>query len=281
MKYIGAHVSVSGGVENGPKNAKAIGANAFAMFTKNQRQWVAKPYTEENIQNFKANCLEMEYSPQQILPHDGYLINLAQPDDEKWEKSKAAFLDEIHRCEQLGLIYLNFHPGSHLKLITEEEGLDRIAEALSWAISKTENVILVIENTAGQGTNLGYTFEQLAHIIDKVQDKSRIAVCIDTCHLFTSGYDIRTKEVFDRTFAEFDKIVGFQYLKGMHLNDSRKELGSRLDRHHNLGKGEIGLDAFKFIMQDERFDNIPLVLETSDSELWAEEIKMLREMQKG
>ncbi len=249
------------------------------MFTKNQRQWTAKEYTNENIENFKVNCEKYGYMPEQILPHDGYLINLAQPDDEKLNKSRVAFLDEMHRCEQLGLIYLNFHPGSHLKQITEKDALDRIAESLNLAISQTSNIIPVIENTAGQGTNLGYSFQQLAHIIKKIEDKSRIGVCIDTCHLFTSGYDIRTKDEFDKTFGLFEEIVGFEYLKGMHLNDSRKVLGSRLDRHHNLGKGEIGLDAFKYIMQDDRFNNIPLILETSDSDLWETEIDMLRKMQ--
>ncbi len=280
MKYIGAHISIAGGVENAPLNAEKIGAKAFALFMKNQKQWQAKPFTEKNIREFKENCDKLEYKPEHILPHDAYLINLGHPEEEKLEKSRKAFLDEMQRCEQLGLKYLNFHPGSHLRLISEKESLDLIAESINIVNEKTSFVTPVIENTAGQGSNLGCKFEQLAYLISKVENKDRIGVCLDTCHLFASGYDIRSKETFEKTFAEFDKIVGFNYLKGMHLNDSRKDCGTRVDRHESIGKGFIGLDAFRFIMNDERFEEMPLILETPNNDIWADEIKLLFGMNK-
>ncbi|HFB61696.1 MAG TPA: deoxyribonuclease IV [Bacteroidetes bacterium] len=280
MKYVGAHVSASGGVENAPVNAHAIGAKAFALFTKNQRQWFSKPLTGKSIALFRENCEKYGYEPNQILPHDSYLINLGHPEKGPLEKSRTAFLDEMHRCEQLGLDRLNFHPGSHLKKIPEEVCLNTIAESINLALEKTMGVTAVIENTAGQGTNLGFRFEQLAAIIDRVEDKSRVGVCIDTCHAYTSGYDIKTEAGFRKTFADFDRIVGFQYLKGMHLNDSKKELGSRVDRHDSIGKGFIGLDAFRRIMNDPRFDEIPLILETPDTNLWPLEIELLYSLQK-
>ncbi|VAW29251.1 Endonuclease IV [hydrothermal vent metagenome] len=275
MKYVGAHVSASGGVENAPENAYAIGAKAFALFTKNQRQWFSKPLTEKNIHLFRENCEKYGYEPHQILPHDSYLINLGHPEKEPLEKSRAAFLDELQRCEQLSLDRLNFHPGSHLKKITEEASLNRIAESINQALDKTRGVTAVIENTAGQGTNLGFRFEHLAYIIDRVEDKSRVGVCIDTCHTYTSGYDIKTEAGYNKTFADFNRIVGFRYLKGMHLNDSKKELASRVDRHDNIGKGFIGTDLFRRIMNDPRFDDMPLILETPDTNLWPQEIEML------
>ncbi len=275
MKYVGAHVSASGGVENAPVNAHNIGAKAFALFTKNQRQWVSKPLTEKSIGLFKENCEKFGYKPNQILPHDSYLINLGHPDSIALEKSRNAFLDEMQRCEQLGLDRLNFHPGSHLKKITEETCLSTIAESINLTLDKTKGVIAVIENTAGQGSNLGYKFDHLAYIIDKVEDKSRVGVCIDTCHTYTAGYDIKTEAGYKHTFDEFDSVVGFQYLKGMHLNDSKKELGTRVDRHHNIGQGFIGEPLFKRIMNDARFDEIPLILETPDDSLWAQEIALL------
>ncbi len=275
MKRIGAHVSISGGVENAPLNAQAIGATAFAMFTKNQRQWKAKPYTEKNIAGFQENLDQVGIAPEHVLPHDGYLINLGHPETEALEKSRNAFLDEMRRCELLGLKLLNFHPGSHLRKISEEESLAIVADSLNWALEQTEEVTAVIENTAGQGSNLGYRFEHLAAIIDQVEDKSRIGVCLDTCHTFTAGYDLRTQEACDATFAEFDRIVGFSYLRGMHLNDSKPDLGARVDRHHSLGEGKLGWEVFRYIMNDERFEEIPMVLETIDDTLWAEEIRQL------
>ncbi len=273
----GAHVSASGGVHNAPQNAHAIGANAFALFTKNQRRWVAKPLDLEVISDFKQRCAELNFKPEQVLPHDSYLINLGHPEPDALQKSRDAFLDEMQRCEQLGLVYLNFHPGSHLRKVSETDCLATIAESLNWAISQTESVIAVIENTAGQGSNLGYSFEQLAEIISQVEDKSRVGVCIDTCHMFAAGYDIRTQESCAEVFEQFEQIVGFEYLKGMHLNDSKGGLDSRLDRHHSLGQGEIGLEVFRFIMQDDRFRGIPLVLETIDETIWADEIQLLRQ----
>ncbi len=290
MKFVGAHVSASGGVDNAPLNAMKIGAKAFALFTKNQRQWVAKPLETKTIDAFHKNLELSGILPKHILPHDSYLINLGHPEVEKLEKSRDAFVDELERCQLLGLDRLNFHPGSHLEKIPKKDpdyidklmqaeltSLDVVAESMNRAMDATQNsnVKLVIENTAGQGTNLGYTFEHLAYIIDKIEDKSRVGICIDTCHMFTSGYDIRTRETYDETWNAFDKIVGRTYLMGMHINDSKPPLGSRVDRHHSLGQGEIGWDAFKFIMNDSRMDDIPLVLETIDESIWAEEIKAL------
>ena len=276
MKYFGAHVSASGGADNAPANAHAIGATAFALFTKNQRQWVAKPLTAGEIDAFRKACDTYGYRPEQILPHDSYLINLGHPEKEALEKSRAAFLDEMQRCELLGLDRLNFHPGSHLQKITEEESLDRIAESINIALDKTRGVTAVIENTAGQGSNLGFRFEHLRYLIDRVEDKSRVGVCIDTCHAFAAGYDLRTAEACDATFAELDRVVGFGYLKGMHLNDAMKILGSRVDRHMPLGEGMIGMECFRYIARDKRFDGIPLILETPDETRWGEEIARLK-----
>ncbi|SFV62107.1 Endonuclease IV [hydrothermal vent metagenome] len=287
-KFVGAHVSASGGVYNAPLNAMEIGAKAFALFTKNQRQWVAKPLDEATIEKFKENLQKSGILPKHVLPHDSYLINLGHPELEKLEKSRAAFIDELKRCAQLGLDRLNFHPGSHLVKVSkkdkanpeimqpiEDKCLDVIAESINIALDATSDVSAVIENTAGQGSNLGWRFEHIAHIIDKVEDKSRVGVCIDTCHMFTAGYDIRTREAYDKTWDEFDKIIGFKYLMGMHINDSKPPLGSHVDRHHSLGEGEIGLDAFKFIMNDKRMDDIPLILETIDESIWKQEIELL------
>jgi deoxyribonuclease-4 len=280
VKYIGAHVSAAGGVENAPENAFKLGANAFALFTKNQRQWVAKPLTEKNIEKFKENCQKFGFKPEQILPHDSYLINLGHPEKEGLEKSRNAFLDEMQRCELLGLDRLNFHPGSHLKKVSEEECLTTIAQSINWALDQTSGVIAVIENTAGQGSNLGFSFDQIAAIIDQVDDKNRVGVCIDTCHAYTAGYDLASVEGFDSTWKEFESKIGFHYLKGMHLNDSKKELASRVDRHENIGAGFLGEDTFVRIMQDARFDNMPLILETPATDLWAQEIQLLKEMTK-
>ncbi|MEN8169129.1 MAG: deoxyribonuclease IV [Pseudomonadota bacterium] len=279
MKYVGAHVSAAGGVENAPLNAEKIGAKAFALFTKNQRQWVAKPLTEQSINAFKANLEKVGIAPEQVLPHDSYLINLGHAEKEPLQKSRNAFLDEMQRCEQLGLRLLNFHPGAHLNKHSEEASLDTVAESINWTLEQTNDVVAVIENTAGQGTTLGHRFEHLAHIIDKVEDKSRVGVCLDTCHTFTAGYDMRTIEACDETFEQFERIVGFNYLRAMHLNDSKPELGSRVDRHESLGKGKLGLECFRYLMNDARFDNIPMVLETIDDSIWAEEIELLYSLQ--
>jgi len=279
MKYIGAHVSASGGVANAAIRAAELEATAFALFTKNQRQWRAAPLTSDVIDDFKAACEKYHFSPPQILPHDSYLINLGHPVADALEKSREAFVDELTRCQQLGLTLLNFHPGSHLMQIPVDDCLARIAESINIALSQTEGVTAVIENTAGQGSNLGFEFEHLAAIIDGVEDKSRVGVCIDTCHAFAAGYDLRSAEECEKTFAEFERIVGFNYLRGMHLNDAKSAFGSRVDRHHSLGEGNIGHDAFRWIMQDSRFDGIPMVLETVNPDIWAEEIAWLKAQQ--
>ncbi len=274
--FIGAHVSASGGLENAPARARELGATGFALFTKNQRQWMAKPLTDREITAFKAACREAGYAPAAILPHDSYLINLGHPEPDGLAKSREAFIDEMRRCEQLGLDRLNFHPGSHLQKISEDESLDRIAESINLALAQTHGVTAVIENTAGQGSNLGYRFEQLRYIIDRVDDQSRVGVCIDTCHAFAAGYDLRTAAACDETFARLNEIVGLQYLRGMHLNDALKPLGSRIDRHAPLGDGHIGWECFRYIVQDARFCGIPLILETPDESRWPDEISRLR-----
>ncbi|MGP3592454.1 deoxyribonuclease IV [Vagococcus sp. WN89Y] len=281
MKYIGAHVSASGGVANAAVRAAEIGATAFALFTKNQRQWRAAPLNAETIDAFKAACEKYHFSSAQILPHDSYLINLGHPVTEALEKSREAFIDEMTRCQQLGLSLLNFHPGSHLQQIEENKCLARIAESINIALAQTEGVTAVIENTAGQGSNLGFRFEHLAAIIDGVEDKSRVGVCIDTCHAFAAGYDLRTAQACNETFAEFERVVGFHYLRGMHLNDAKSAFGSRVDRHHSLGEGNIGHEAFRWIMRDARFDGIPLILETVNPDIWAEEIAWLKAQQES
>ncbi|MCU7873778.1 MAG: deoxyribonuclease IV [Candidatus Thiodiazotropha sp. (ex Lucinoma borealis)] len=275
MKYVGAHVSASGGVENAPLNAQAIGAKSFALFTKNQRQWHAKPLTESSVVAFRENLDKAGIKSEHVLPHDSYLINLGHPEPEGLEKSRTAFLDEMQRCELLGLSLLNFHPGATLRKISEEDSLQLVADSINQVLQQTQGVTAVIENTAGQGSTLGYRFEHLAAIIHGVEDKTRVGVCLDTCHTFVAGYDMRTEESCENTFAEFDRVVGFSYLCGMHLNDSKPDLGARVDRHHSLGQGKLGWEVFRYIMHDKRFDDIPLVLETIDNSLWPDEIAAL------
>ncbi|SMB41781.1 endonuclease IV with intrinsic 3'-5' exonuclease activity [Serratia proteamaculans] len=279
MKFVGAHVSASGGVDQAAHRAHELEATAFALFTKNQRQWKAAPLPADVIDKFKSACAQYGYGPGQILPHDSYLINLGHPVTEALEKSREAFLDEMQRCEQLGLTLLNFHPGSHLLQIDEDKCLARIAESINLVLDKTTGVTAVIENTAGQGSNLGFKFEHLAAIIDGVEDKSRVGVCIDTCHAFAAGYDLRTEETCEQTFKELGEVVGFNYLRGMHLNDAKSAFNSRVDRHHSLGEGNIGKTVFSYIMRDPRFDNIPLILETVNPDIWAEEIAWLKAQQ--
>lgn len=275
MKYVGAHVSMSDGVANTPVKAHEIGAKAFALFTRQPQRWKSSSLKATDIDLFKARCAEFGYEPKHILPHDSFLINLGAPDAEKLAKSREAFLDELTRAHQLGLTMVNFHPGSHLNEMAPEECLNLIAESVNLALEQTQGVKAVIENTAGQGSNLGFTFEHLAHIIDKVKDKSRVGVCIDTCHAFAAGYDMSTIEGYEHTWQEFDRIVGLQYLCGMHINDSKKGVGSKIDRHESLGKGTLGKDFFERMMNDSRLDDIPLILETPDDTIWAEEIAWL------
>ncbi len=278
MKFVGAHVSAAGGVEKAPLRAREIGANAFALFTRNQRQWHSKPLTEASLRGFAENLKAAEIAPAEVLPHASYLINLGHPDAEGLSKSRECFKDEMQRCRQLGLEFLNFHPGAHLKRIDEEECLARVAESIDLALESVPGVTAVIENTAGQGSNLGWRFEQLAAIIERVRHRERVGICLDTCHAFAAGYDLSTREGCREVFEEFDRIVGLERLRGMHLNGSKKGLGSRVDRHAPLSGGELGSAVFEFIMSDLRFDGIPLILETPDSEHWAEEIEWLRSL---
>lgn len=271
-------MSSAGGPENAVSAAVAIGAKAFALFTRNQKSWVSKPLSEQSIATFKERLAASGILPKYVLPHDSYLINLGSPDLEPGgglEKSRTAFLDEMQRAEQLGLTLVNFHPGSHLKQITPEQCLDRIAESINLALAQTTTAVAVIENTAGQGSNLGYEWSQIRRIIDGVNDKSRVGVCIDTCHTLAGGYDLKTQAGYDDAFASFDREIGFNYLRAIHLNDSKKDVGSHVDRHDNLGKGCLGVEFFARFMNDPHFDDMPIILETPDESLWAEEIKWL------
>jgi deoxyribonuclease IV len=275
MKYVGAHVSAAGGVENAPLNAEKIGAKAFALFTKNQKQWQAKPLSAENIAAFKTNLEAAAISSWQVLPHDSYLINLGHPDPEKREKSVLALLDEARRVEQLGLHYLNFHPGSHLGAMEEEKCLAVIAEGMKRVLAETSQVSLLLETTSGQGGYVGYRFEHLAAILALVGQEKRTGVCLDTCHVFAAGYDMRTAEAYETTMKRFEEVVGLRFLKAAHVNDSKVELGSRKDRHDSIGRGVLGMTAFSLLMNDSRFDDMPLILETIDDSLWEAEIRLL------
>lgn len=280
MKYVGAHVSTAGGVENAPVNETAIGGRALALFTRNQRQWSSKPLTEESIRLFKENLAASGIAPKHVLPHDSYLINVGNPGREIRTKSIVALLDEASRCEQLGIPLINFHPGSHMREVSEAECLKLIADAMNQILAKTKGVTLVIEATAGQGSNVGYRFDHLASLIEQTDDKSRVGVCIDTCHIFAAGYDIRTPEAYEKTMKEFASVVGFEYLKGMHLNDAKGELGSKKDRHDSIGRGTLGIETFRIVMNDKRLDDIPMILETIDETLWPEEIRTLYSLAK-
>jgi deoxyribonuclease IV len=274
--FVGPHVSAGGGVAQAPLNAKALNASAFALFVKNQRQWTAAPLPEEEIEAFKKEMKADRFTPQQVLPHAGYLINLANPDDGAQNKSYTSLMDEAKRCSALGLSLLNFHPGSHLRLITPQAACERVAAAINRAHQELPNVIFVVENTAGSGGNIGSRFEELKMILDGVDDRSRVGFCLDTCHTFCAGYDISTRDGFLTTIEAFDKRVGISFLRAMHLNDSKTACGSHVDRHESLGKGVLGIEPFKCIMRDARFQNMPLVLETPDDAIWAQEIELLR-----
>ncbi len=275
MKYVGAHVSIQNGVSNAPINANNIGARAFALFTRNPSRWQSPPIKPAEAEAFRENCIKFGYSPDQILPHDSYLINLGSPDNEGLEKSRQAFLDEMQRCQQLGLSMLNFHPGSHLGKIDIDACLDRIAESINITLDKTSGVKAVIENTAGQGSNLGFSFAQIARIIDGVEDKERVGVCIDSCHAFAAGYDLSTPQGYADTWREFQETIGWKYLSAMHINDTKKGLASHVDRHESLGKGMLGVEFFQMLMNDPHMDSIPLILETTDETIWQQEIQWL------
>lgn len=279
MKYIGAHVSCGGGVQNAPLRAKEIGARSFALFTGSSNRWTSKPISEEVAEAFKENCRLGGFVADFILPHDNFLINLGSPDPAKLHMSRKSFLEEMQRCERLGLTMLNFHPGSHLNQIQPEECLDRIAESVNKTLEQTSGVMAVLESTAGQGSNLGHQFSQLAHIIDKIEDKTRIGVCVDTCHTYSAGYDLADEDGYRKTWQEFDEVIGAGYLKAIHLNDDLKKLGSRIDRHAEIGKGTLGMSFFRRFVNDPRFDNMPIILETPNPDIWHEEIKMLYSLQ--
>lgn len=280
-QQFGAHVSTAGGVYNAPGRGEELGCDAIQIFTKNQMQWAAKPIPEEDAQKFKEAFKSSR--PEHVMTHDSYLINLGSKEDDKLEKSRAAFLDEIQRCDQLDIPYLIFHPGSHTGA-GERYALDTIAESLNWAHeeSKDAHVLSLLEIAAGQGTNVGYTYEHLIDIIENVEDKTRVGVCMDTAHMFAAGYDIRTKSAYEATWKEFENVIGLRWLKAFHINDSKKEFGSKVDRHDNLGEGLIGLDAFKMLLNDERFDGIPMVLETPGGDKWFKKnLKIMRELANG
>ncbi|KIP11588.1 hypothetical protein PHLGIDRAFT_27828 [Phlebiopsis gigantea 11061_1 CR5-6] len=259
---IGPHISAAGGVENAILNAASIGATAFALFLKSQRKWDSPSLTEKSIEAFKARLKTFEYDVKHILPHGNYLVNLGNPDPEKREKSYQCFLDELKRCEQLGLTFYNFHPGSSVGQTTQEESLSLVAQCLNRAHKETSSVVTVIESMVGSGNVLCSKFEEIGKIIEEVEDKSRVGVCLDTCHIFAAGYDIRTKEGWNATMKEFERDVGLKYLKGMHFNDSKGDLASRKDRHENIGLGHLGLQTFSNILNDTRTQDIPLILET-------------------
>ncbi|KAI9574151.1 AP endonuclease [Boletus coccyginus] len=275
---VGAHVSAAGGVENTVVNAARVRANAFALFVKSQRKWSSPALTDENVASFKARMNEFGYDPKHVLPHGSYLVNLANPDEAKREKSYECFLDDLQRCERLGLIFYNFHPGSTVGNATKEESISFIAQCLNRAHKETSSVITVIENMSGAKNIVGSQFTELRDIIRQVEDKSRVGVCLDTCHLYAAGYDISTKAGWDETMATFDEQVGLSYLRGMHLNDSKTPLGSKKDRHENIGLGTLKLPAFLTILSDPRVQDIPLILETPTFEaveVWECEIKVL------
>lgn len=275
MNYTGAHVSAAGGVANTIGRAVEIGANAFALFTKNQRQWHAKPLDPAQIEAFKEACDQHGFGPRQILPHASYLINLGHPDSAALEKSRAAFIDELERAEQLGIHLVNFHPGSHLRRLSPSQSLTLIAESINQALDRTAFTTAVIENTAGQGSNLGYSFEQLAEIIDQVENKERVGVCIDTCHAFAAGYELTSTAGAARVWDDFERIVGMEFLKALHVNDAKSALGSRVDRHDSLGDGNIGLEGIGAFISDTRLDQLPMILETVEPTRWPEEISWM------
>jgi len=262
---LGAHVSVSGGLEHAPENGKRLGCDVIQIFTRNQRQWKTKPLTVAEVESFRTAFRACNLRT--AVCHGSYLINLASPDEVTLWLSREAFRDEFDRCNQLGISYLVFHPGSHLNT-GEKAGLYRIAEGINWMLSqrKQSATTILLETTAGQGTNLGYKFEHLAEILSLIKGYRQVGICLDTCHLFAAGYDLRTPLAFNKTMNELDEFIGLAQVKSIHLNDSLKELGSRLDRHENIGKGRLGLEAFRLLLNEERFRNVPMVLETPGGE---------------
>ena len=277
MVYIGAHVSAAGKVSNSIKNAQDIGANAFALFVRQQRTWTAKPLKLEDIEEFKLLLNQSGIKPNKVVPHGSYLINLGNPNSEKREQSFQLFKDEAERCHKLGLLYYNIHPGSTVGECSIEESISFISEGINKLHDQVPGVCILLENAAGQGNSIGSKFEDLKMIIDKVSDKKRVGICIDTCHLFAAGYDIRSEKSYTKTMAELESKIGFEFLKAFHLNDIKGELGCGKDRHENIGKGGLGLKAFKNIVNDPKLEEIPLILETPESpDIYAKEIEILR-----
>ncbi|XP_058872696.1 probable endonuclease 4 isoform X2 [Acipenser ruthenus] len=261
-KLIGAHMSIAGGLWNAVQGSVTIGGCVFGMFLGSQRSWKSRPLDEKALARFRQACSQHGFTPDRILPHGSYLLNCGSPKPDVYEKSRAMLIDELKRCEQLGLTMFNFHPGSTLHDITVEECLDRIADSINHAHQHTTGVTTVIENMSCQGNTVGGKFSELRGIIDRVKDKSRIGVCLDTCHAFAAGYDLSAVGGVKKMLDEFDWTVGLQYLKAVHLNDSKGKLGCHLDRHENIGEGEIGLEGFRQIMNEPRLDNMPMILET-------------------
>ncbi|KAJ3187401.1 hypothetical protein HDU85_006689 [Gaertneriomyces sp. JEL0708] len=277
-KYVGAHVSASGGCQNAIVNGVDIGAAAIALFIRSQRKWTSPPMLASHRTAFgKAVEMSAYDIRKHVVPHGSYLINLANGDAEKWEKAYEAFLDELTRCESVGIGMYNFHPGSALAG-SREDGIRRVAEAINRAHRETQFITILIENCAGQGNTLGCRFEELRAMIDGVENKQRVGICLDTCHMFASGYDMRTQAAYDATMSEFGSVIGFEYLKAVHLNDSKVDLGAKKDRHESIGQGYIGLEGFRCLMNDDRFNGVPMVLETPDKEggaMWKREIDLL------
>ena len=281
---LGAHKSIAGGVDRALDRGRETGCDALQMFVKSSNQWRARPLSEEEIEAFHEK--KSAYRDDFLMAHSSYLINIASPEKEQARKSIHALVIEIERCAVLGIPYLVLHPGSH-RGTTEEEGIVRIASRLSEVFLKTSgtDVMVLLETTSGTGDNIGYRFEHIASIMDRVEETERTGCCYDTCHSFAAGYDIRTRESYQKTFSEFDRIIGFKKLKAFHLNDSKHGLGSRKDRHQHIGEGEIGKEGFSFLVNDQRFMEIPMVLETpkdrDDLEFDRKNLALLRSMRRS
>jgi len=278
---IGGHMSIGGGFAEAPERARNIGLDAMQVFTKNQRQWIAKPLNMEDVNFYLENMKRFDIKI--TVAHASYLVNLAAPEQDKFEKSIESMVHELQRCESLKIPYLIFHPGAHMGE-GEKNGLKRIVDGINKIIEKSEGIKakITIETTAGQGTNLGYRFEQIGFILDNVSDKSKVRVCMDTCHIFAAGYELRSKDGYEKTMDEFSRNIGFENLVAVHLNDSEKALGSRVDRHAQIGRGYIGREGFKNLLKDKRFSNMPLILETPGGEaLYPEDLNMIKSILKG
>lgn len=275
---LGAHISILGGVSNAPERGRDLTCDCMQIFSKNQMQWKSKPIDLEEAEKFKENS--KKFKIQETVIHDSYLINLGSPSAPLLKQSREAFLDEMVRAKHLGIRYLIFHPGAHMGA-GEQAGIKKIAESMNWARKEfgSGDVELLLEITAGQGSVLGHSFEQLSKIIDQQEDQKHVGVCFDTCHAYAAGYDIKTKAGYASTFRRFDDEVGLEYLKAMHLNDSKGRLGSGLDRHEQIGKGFIGIEGFRNLMTDSRFEKIPMALETpAGDKMYKKELKLLRSM---